>query len=279
MFKPTFPLAVLLLAVAAPVLAADPTADQIYQAAQAGRLGEAQQMIDQVLRDHPNSAKAHFIAAELDARVGDLPTAREQLAQAKQLDPSLHFASSHALNELGAQLGAISGSVQPGYPATQAFAPEHRSSFPWGFVLAVGLGLAALWAILRARAASYAQPQVMPPAGPAYGQGYGPGYAPGPGYPPAYPPTGGPGLMGSLASGLAIGAGVAAGEELVHHLVDRPAAGGYVPPAADLRDAPVNGDMGGNDFGVSDPGSWDSGGGDSGGGGDFGGGGGGSDWT
>jgi uncharacterized protein len=280
---PAIVLAALLLAVAGPVLADnDPTPHQIYQAVEAGRLGEAQQMINQVLRDRPNSAQAHFVAAELDARVGDLTTAREQFAQAKQLDPTLHFASAHAVDELTAQLagGAGPGTAGRGY-TVQGFAPERHASFPWGFVLAVGLGLMVLWAILRARAATYTQPQVLPGAPPAQPYASGPGY--GPGYPPAYP-SAGSGLMGSLASGLAIGAGVAAGEELVHHVLDGNSsqAQGYVPPASDLRDAPVNGDMGGSDFGVNDPGSWDAG--SSGGGGDFfgggdGGGGGGGDWT
>ncbi|HTY51282.1 MAG TPA: hypothetical protein VMB48_16460 [Steroidobacteraceae bacterium] len=286
MFKKfALPLAVVLLAATGPVLAGDPSADQIYQAAQAGRMGEAQQMIGEVLHDHPNSAKAHFIAAELDARVGDLASARAQLQQARQLDPAQRFASAYAVNELTAQLSGQRGYAAPQAFAPQALVPQRRSAFPWGFVLAVGLGLAVLWAILRARTASYAQPQVLPPAGPGqYGQGYGPGYGPGPGYPPGYPSMGGSGLMGSLGSGLAIGAGVAAGEALVSRMIDGPGSGGYVPPAADLRDdvaPPSNSDMGGNDFGVSDPGSWDSGGGGGDlGGGDFGGGGGdGGDWS
>ena len=36
--------------------AADPTMNQIYEAAAGGHLDQAQQMITQVLADHPNSA-------------------------------------------------------------------------------------------------------------------------------------------------------------------------------------------------------------------------------
>jgi hypothetical protein len=39
----------------------DPTVHQIYEAASSGHLDQAQQMMDEVLRDHPNSAKAHYV--------------------------------------------------------------------------------------------------------------------------------------------------------------------------------------------------------------------------
>jgi hypothetical protein len=51
----------------------DATPHQIYEAAQAGRLAEAQKMVDQVLLDHPQSATAHFVAAEVDARTSSWP--------------------------------------------------------------------------------------------------------------------------------------------------------------------------------------------------------------
>ena len=90
-------LAIVAFAVAGSALAADATPHQIYQAAQSGHLAEARQMIDQVLRDHPQNAEAHFIAAELDSRIGDLAAAREQLATARQLDPTLSFTSARSL--------------------------------------------------------------------------------------------------------------------------------------------------------------------------------------
>ena len=81
-------LAVLAVAVAGVAFAdTDATPHQIYEAAQSGHIAQAQQMIDQVLQDYPQNAKAHFIAAELDARIGDFAAARQQLATAKQLDP------------------------------------------------------------------------------------------------------------------------------------------------------------------------------------------------
>jgi hypothetical protein len=269
-------LALLAVGIAVPAFAAtDATPHQIYEAAQSGHLAEAQQMIDQVLRDHPQNAKAHFIASELDTRIGDLAAARQQLATAKQLDPTLAFASAQSLSALERQLTGMRVVVPGPGVGSQAFAPVGRhSSVPWGLIIILALGAFVLWSIFRSRAQrAYAQtygPGALPPGNPGMQPGYGPGYP---------PPGGGSGLMGSLASGLAIGAGVAAGEELVRHVID--GNGNVVPaPAADLRDPPQNQDMGGNDFGTQDGSSWgnDSGGGDSGGwGGDSGGGGG--DWT
>jgi uncharacterized protein len=270
------------LACAGPVLAADPTVDQVYQAARAGHLDEAQQLMNQVLRDHPNSAKAHYVEAEISARAANFPRAREELAKAQQLDPSGAFAKPEALAALQRELarGSSSGPVYRTSPrATEA----HRSGFGgWPIVLLIVAGVVIVWALMSRRRPQqyYGGYPTGAPNGPVGGGYGGPG-----GYGPAGygPPMGGGGLgsgiVGGLASGLALGAGVAAGEELVHHWIDKdgnrvegPPPPGYVPPPQD-----DNANMGGNDFGVSDGNSWDDGG--SFGGGDSGGGGGGDDWT
>lgn len=284
MFKRlTLPLGLALLMLAGTALAADPTGAQIYQAVQSGNLAQAQQMIQQVLKDHPNSAKAHFIAAEVDARAQNFGQARQELATAQALKPGLPFASQHAVRELQTQLGMAAGSTRQSTPFAQQ-AVRHRSHVGAGLLLIIGIII--VWMILRRRmaAARYggypgqvpgAMPGQMPPGGPMGGPGYGAGYPP-PGYGPGYGQ--GPGIMSSLGTGLAMGAGVVAGEELVDHMLNRGAgAGGVIPDAGAAQPDPqVNADMGGNDFGVSDPGSWDDGGG-GGGGWDSGGGDGG--WT
>jgi hypothetical protein len=273
---------VVALACAGPVLAADPSVDEVYRAANSGHLVEAQQLMDQVLRDHPNSAKAHYVEAELSAKAGNFTRGREELATAQRLDPSGNYAKAGSLAALQRELARGEARGPTGYYRTAPRPEEHRS-FPWGIVLLVVAGVVIAWALLSRRN----PPQYS--AGGVVGGGYGgpgpAGYGP-PGYGPAGygPPMGGgmgSGIVGGLASGLAIGAGVAAGEELVHHLVDRDgnrveAPPGYVPPPQD-----DNANMGGNDFGVSDGSSWDdnSGSGGSFGGGDSGGGGGGDDWT
>ncbi|HEY4338358.1 MAG TPA: tetratricopeptide repeat protein [Steroidobacteraceae bacterium] len=264
-------LAVLAVGVAGVAFAdTDATPHQIYEAAQSGHMAQAQQMIDQVLRDHPQNAKAHFIAAELDARIGDLSEARQQLLTAKQLDPTLAFTDANTRSALERQLTGIHP-VAPGTGPLTVVPQARRSSVPWGWIIVLALGAFVLWNMFRSRARFQGQ-GMLPPGNPGMQPGYG--------YGPSYPPAGGSGLMGNLASGLAIGAGVAAGEELVRHVIDGRETGG-IAPSADLRDPPQNQDMGGPDFGTQDGSSWGN---DSGGGGDSGGwggdgGGGGGDWS
>src|SRR6516164_8173297 len=103
MVKP-FVLALAMLC-AAPVWAqADPTPNQIYEAARTGHLAQAEQMIGQVLRDRPQNAKAHFVAAEIYARAGDLATARRELATAETLQPGLPFDAPASVAALRAQI-------------------------------------------------------------------------------------------------------------------------------------------------------------------------------
>ena len=269
--------ALLIVACALPVLAADPTSAQIYQAVHGGNLAEAQQMVAQVLRDHPQSGKAHYVAAEVDARAGNFGLARQELHTAESLEPGLPFANPRSVRELQQQLGEAPLATLP-----QQTVRGHSSHLGL-FLLLIGAAI-VLWMVLRRRAAAMGYQQYpgqypgqyaggVPPGAPP--AGYGPG-----GYPGGYMPGGGSGIMGSVASGLALGAGVAAGEELVEHVMGRGgnSGGGFIPPAQAQPMPDPNADMGGNDFGVNDPGSWDDGGG-AGGGWDDGGGGGGGDWT
>ncbi len=256
--------------VSVPALAADdPTVHQIYEAAAAGHLDQAQQMMDQVLRDHPDSSKAHYVQAELYAKEGQFSMARTELSRAEQLSPGLPKENPQSVRALKAELGA-GPRTAVGRPYGGAAVQPH---FPWGTVVILALVVGVFWMIFRRRS-TYAQ---YPAAG-----GPGPGMPGGP--PGTYGPGGyvGPGggggigssVAGGLAGGLAAGAGIVAGEELAHHFLDggQP-QGGVVPPAnaGEWNNNPSNSDMGGADFGVNDPGSWDDGGGGGGGGGD--------DWT
>ena len=249
---------------AVPALAADPTLRDVYQAAEAGKMTEAQSMMDQVLRDHPNSAKAHFVEAELLSREGKVAAAQTELATAQRLEPGLPFAKPGSVSALEQRLSQGSrGSVEA--PLRQASAPV--SHFPWALVL---MGLALLAAIVWF-VKSLNRPQVIQAGNAAYpqgGRGFGGGFAQpmgAGGMGPVGPMGGGggvgSGIMGGLATGAAVGAGLVAGEALMHHFVDgngnrvsdanalQPGAAPYVPDA--------NENMGGNDFGVNDPGSWD----------------------
>jgi hypothetical protein len=255
----------------APVLAdaADPTVHQIYEAAEAGHFDQAQQMMDQVLRDHPKSAKAHYVQAELYAKEGKTALARAELGQAEELEPGLPHENARSVQELKSQLGMGVRTVQTPHVIGMTPAPV-ASHFPWGTALIVVLAVGALWMLFRRR--SYSQY----PVGGAPVMGGGPGTYGGPaGYGGGVAPMGGglgSGIAGGLASGLAVGAGVVAGEELAHHFLDGGAREGTVIPPGEHNDSQQsnNSDMGGTDFGADDAGSWD----DSGGGG-----GGGDDWS
>jgi uncharacterized protein len=265
----------------------EPTLNQVYEAANAGKLEQAQVMMQQVLVAHPDSGKAHFVQAELSARQGNLSRAREELALAEKLAPGLPFAKSGAVQSLRSQLAA-KGSTESMNKATtgsptppRSAAPEPAaSSFPWGMALALGAGAIALVVFLtRKKAQAPAQPQAYAQAASAanaQGSGLsGPqtfgtasGATPASGQPgygqPAYGQPAGSGLggkvMGGLATGLAVGAGVMAAQAIGKNLMggnsnENPAH----PQAAADNGIPLagNSDLGGQNFGVSDAGSWD----------------------
>jgi uncharacterized protein len=247
----------------APALAADATVDQIYSAVHAGHLADAQQMMDQVLRDHPESAKAHYVQAELYVREGNPGLARSELARAEQLKPGLPDINPESVGELKQELG-----LAPRGGSERSFGVPTAHRFPWGAVILLVLVVGVFAMLFRRR--TYVQYPAGP--GPVSGPGgYGPGYGPGGGYVGPAPGGGiGSSIAGGLAGGLAAGAGIVAGEELAHHFLDGNERSAVPAPRDDddeFRNA--NNDLGGNDFGVNDPGSWDdggSGGGDSGGG-------------
>jgi hypothetical protein len=260
----TFLLVFCALTCAAPLLAAsDPTIAQVYEAARTGHLEQAQQMMNQVLQDHPQSAKAHYVAAEIYARAGNSPRARQELDTAQTLAPGLPFARAESVQELQEELA-------PGQLVQRAARySQVRSPFPVRTVLLVLGGIIVLWLIVRRRnppGGLYSQyPSAVPAAGGGPMSYGGPGVGSGMGS----------GIAGGLASGLAVGAGVVAGEELAHHFLDgNRQEPGVLPPGSDAAGVPDNSGMGGPEFGVSDPSSWDDGSGSL--GGDVGGG---DDWT
>ena len=228
---------------------AEPTMNQIYQAAQAGKLDEAQLMVQQVLISHPKSAKAHYVQAELFARQGLASRGRDALLQADKLAPGLPFAKPEAVQVLRAQLASKPGAPALKEPTNKTSSmpePAAKSSFPLGLGLALGgAAIAVAIVLLRKKPApvpapvpAYAGPAGMPNAGtignglsgpqtfgtsataaPGYGQAaYQPGYGQQPyGQPGVGQPAGsgmGGKIAGGLAAGLAVGAGVMAAQAI-----------------------------------------------------------------
>jgi clan AA aspartic protease (TIGR02281 family) len=88
----------------------EPTMHQIYEAATAGHLDQAQEMITQVLANHPKSAKAHWVQAEVYAKANKTNMARSEVLEAERLNPGLTEISAKAVQQLKTELGLIEGS-------------------------------------------------------------------------------------------------------------------------------------------------------------------------
>jgi len=248
---------------------AEATLPEVSQAIQSGQLAKADAMMKEVLQNHPNSAKAHYIASELYLREGKLDAARQAFVQAENLAPGLPFAQPESVQKLQAELRA--GTV-PAQVGTSAGAGSIFGS-PVFWIL-IAILVAGVMFFMRKRQQPVQVYNAPTANGPYSGMPGAPGNYP-PGYPGA-PATGmGGGLMGSLATGAALGAGMVAGEALASHLM----GGGQHPNSGNVGN--VNNDfnqVGGfapdaPNFGVNDASSWDDGGSssswDDNGGGDF----------
>lgn len=168
----------------------EPSMNQIFEAARSGRVDQAQKMIGQVIASHPNSAKAHFVQAELHVQQGRIDAARTSLATAERLAPGLPFANAEAVSGLrarltGSGLNGLSGAAPSAAARTQSSAPTPRaapvpapapaaqgSSFGsfWPIILIGGAVALALMMFRRRKSAAVAQ---STPAGYNGPQGYG----------------------------------------------------------------------------------------------------------
>lgn len=204
-----------LLGFGAAMAQSEPTLNQIYQAAQAGKIDQAQVMMQQVLIAHPNSAKAHFVQAELFARQGQAGRARESLLAADKLAPGLPFAKPDAVQALRTQLAANSAQAPGKDSASKSFGSltgsdtalptAPASSFPIGLGLALGGAAIALVVFLMRRKPAAAPLSQAAYADPAANSGAAFGANPG-----ARPATMGSGLSGPQTFGAAGPAGNAA---------------------------------------------------------------------
>ena len=230
-------LAPVALMMAAPAMAADPTVREVFAAAQAGQVDKAIGMMNVVLKDHPNSAKAHYVQAELLAKQARYAEARGELAKAEKLDPALKGIQPQSVSALKEQLNGGAVAARPAVPAP-------ARGFPWGMALIVGAAVFALLALFRGRRR---QEAYQPPMG----GGYNPAYGPQGGFQGGYPQQ-----QGGFGSGLM---GFAAGERIIDGMFGDHDKGGREAPKDSAWDASdTNQNMGGNDFGLSDS-SWDSG--------------------
>ena len=284
------------LVLSATLALALPTPKDIEAAVAAGQYTQAESLLREVLQDKPQSAKAHYELGQVLAHERRYKEAQTELQKAKDIDPSLKFATSpEKFNTVLAKVNDLAAtptssvvmepSVAPGTHAatktTQEPAPSSSgSSLSYAWLAIAGLVVLGLW--LRRSAANAANngnttayapaatPMGTPPAPRGFGAQFTPNAAPA-GYAPqgyAQPNSGGSTMTGAVVGGLA---GVAAGYALSkalegdHHTAAPTSTGasssagngGYVP-----FDTPAQPDLGAFDAGSgSDWDSADSGGG------------------
>lgn len=208
----------LFLLVSGSALAADGP-KEVEAALKQGNYTLAEQDLRQAIAEHPQSAKAHYLLAEVLAHQGNIGDAQKQANQARQLDPKLGFTNparferfQSELNQALAPAGARA-TVSPRQEAIAAAPPvEPRSQgslWPW-VIGAVIVVLLFGW-FRRRQQAQLANPGYAPNAQNPYANGP---------YPPNYPPSPpmGSGIGGGILGGIAGGVlGAAAVEAYENH--------------------------------------------------------------
>jgi tetratricopeptide (TPR) repeat protein len=242
---------------------AEATLPEVYKAVQSGQMAKADVMMKEVLQNHPNSAKAHYVAAELYLKEGKLDVARNHFMTAQNLAPGLPFAQPESVQKLQVQLANSSGSSA----ASSVTSSSSIFSNPlfWGLIAILVVGIII---VMKRRKAEAVQVYNAPSAGYPGTPGGPAGYPGGPGGPAGYPGAPGApaaggmggGLMGSLATGAALGVGMYAGQALASNLMgghdnSHPNAGSN--PNLNQVNGPASADP---NFGVRDASSWDDGG-------------------
>jgi hypothetical protein len=260
-----------------------PSLQEVEAQVNQGHYVQAESMMKEVVAAKPNSARAHYIYAEILAHDGNVSRAADEARLARQIDPDLRFTTPEKFTAFEASL-ARAQSPAPRISATPsatttiapaAMAPAPASSGIPSWVWLAGLAAAAffLWrgfsrssaaaagGAMAAPGATYGgtavAPNAMAPGAMPYGAGY-----------PAQRPS-----SGLLGVGLGVAGGVAAGmlaDELLHRNRDGNVDhGGNVQPGFfdspssgaagnDLADRPIDFGTGGSDW---DSGSVDVGGG------------------
>lgn len=205
-----------------------PTTQEVETAVQQGHYAQAETMMSEVVAAKPDSAKAHYVYAEMLAHNGNFAKASQETARARQLDPAIRFTSPDKFSAFEQLLQREQTPQTRTRSAPTPLAPSLAPATPAssgipGWVWAVGLGAIGflLWRGLnRSRAAAPGGsagglPQGPSAAGMPWAAGANPGVSPyGSGMPPATP--GG----GMLGTGLAVAGGVAGGmllDEMLHH--------------------------------------------------------------
>lgn len=168
-----------------------PTPKEIESAVRGGQLSQAESMLREVLREKPNSARAHYEIGQVLVLQGRKIEGREELESAQRLDPSLKFAGSpQRFHEVMKRTAApaVPDKTQVMAPVARTSSPEAptlppavtqprtsapaSSGFPWTWLLiGGGVVLAGVWLVRRL--ASAPAPLGTPASGSAAGRNCG----------------------------------------------------------------------------------------------------------
>jgi len=81
-------------------LAAEPTIHDVYEVAVSGDMDKANLMMTEVISNHPDSAKAHYVFAQLLAKQDKFDLAKTEITKAEELDPKLSDFQEESVKEL-----------------------------------------------------------------------------------------------------------------------------------------------------------------------------------
>jgi len=240
--------ALLAVALAAQAL---PTVDAVQAQVKSGNYAQAEVMMQDVVIAKPNSARAHYLYAEILAHNQRFEQASREASRAREIDPALSFTDAAKFNsfmtllqreQAAARAPAANNSGAMTAPSARAVAqaPQPAPAAPgvpmWAWALGLAGIAAVIWAVVsrRQQAAGLGQrPMAMAGNGNAMaatpgfggmGQGYAaqpmgqPGFGGPGGYGNGYPAQQAPG-RGLMGVGLGVAGGVAAGmlaERLLH---------------------------------------------------------------
>jgi len=123
-------LAGLLLLVSSVVLA-EPSFNDIQSLIEQRQYSAAEAGLVEIIKNHPQSAKAYYTMAQAQAGLGNLEKARYALDRAQGLEPSLSFADSSAVRNLRQAIT----------PQTSKIDAVPESNFWTYFFILVGIGL------------------------------------------------------------------------------------------------------------------------------------------
>ena len=229
-----------------------PSVQDVESAVKQGQYGQAETMMKEVVEAKPNSARGHYLYAEILAHNARFSQAADEARAAAKIDPAIGFAQPekfHAFQDLLAReqraestrattpatrtapsVAAERSTAAPVAPASET-APQRAGVPGWIWIVGLAVIAYALWrGFSRNRAATGAAapaayggampgqgvgPAGVYPQNPQNGPVGAPGYGPAPGgYGPGYAPQAGSRGGGMLGTGLAAAGGVAAGMAL-----------------------------------------------------------------